>query len=63
MTADEAHIINERWRKAQHFYPCNHPILELESLPTGYLSGSYYCITCGLHVIKEIPPQPSADNN
>lgn len=62
MTAEEAQAINERWR-AVHLYPCNHSLLELETLSTGYLAGSYFCITCGLHVIKEIPVPPAPDNN
>lgn len=61
MTGDESQKLRDAW-KIRGASLCDHKLLELERMPDGYVTGNYYCMSCGESVIcTKSPDVPLAE--
>jgi hypothetical protein len=57
MTSDRAARLQEQWKRNGN-HTCEHEHAQLERTQAGFLTGSYFCLQCGIAIRDFRPPKP-----
>jgi hypothetical protein len=58
MTKFQAIALQTKWNEQVHAVPCDHTKQEMENTVTGYLTGRYHCVVCGLTIVHPSAASP-----